>query len=233
MSVYLISLARGLDPLPYWEWGLDTTNIYASPVFDGSDTSVGGDGAYVPHGPLYINGPAAPGQNATIVELPAGRGGGCVARGPFHDMTVHLGPIALPLPGYPNGNTSSVVGDPLQDNPRCLQRDLSTNSAARFASFANTTDIITKRTTIETFQAFLQADPRYIAGQLGPHGGGHYTIGGNPGGDVFSSPGDPAFYLHHAQVDRVFWIWQMQDFKNRQVRGPFFPSMIEPHRDGN
>jgi len=34
--------------------------------------------------------------------------------------------------------------------------------------------------------------------------------------DPFTAPNDPAFFLHHAQVDRVFWIWQMQDFTNRK-----------------
>lgn len=41
-------------------------------------------------------------------------------------------------------------------------------------------------------------------------------IGGDPGSDPFISPGDPAFYLHHAQVDRVYWIWQQMDLANRQ-----------------
>ena len=27
---------------------------------------------------------------------------------------------------------------------------------------------------------------------------------------------DPYFFLHHAQIDRVWWIWQNQDLKNRQ-----------------
>lgn len=41
-------------------------------------------------------------------------------------------------------------------------------------------------------------------------------MGGDPGADPFISPGDPAFYLHHGQVDRVYWIWQMLDFANRK-----------------
>ena len=27
---------------------------------------------------------------------------------------------------------------------------------------------------------------------------------------------DPYFYFHHAQIDRVWWIWQNQDLANRQ-----------------
>ncbi len=44
---------------------------------------------------------------------------------------------------------------------------------------------------------------------MGIHGGGHYSLGGDPGRDVSTSPGDPVFYLHHGMIDRVWWIWQM------------------------
>ncbi len=33
--------------------------------------------------------------------------------------------------------------------------------------------------------------------------------------DFYCSPGDPAFYFHHGMLDRVWWIWQMQDPENR------------------
>lgn len=54
------------------------------------------------------------------------------------------------------------------------------------------------------------------SGSIGVHGGGHYTIGGDPGGDLFVSPGDPAFWVHHGQIDRIWTIWQALDPKNRQ-----------------
>lgn len=54
------------------------------------------------------------------------------------------------------------------------------------------------------------------SGTIGVHGGGHYTIAGDPGGDLFVSPGDPAFYLHHGQIDRVWTIWQNLDLKSRR-----------------
>lgn len=50
---------------------------------------------------------------------------------------------------------------------------------------------------------------------IGIHGGGHYTIGGDPGRDLFTSPGDPVFYLHHGMIDRVWWIWQTLDVQKR------------------
>lgn len=32
---------------------------------------------------------------------------------------------------------------------------------------------------------------------------------------VYTSPGDPLFYLHHAQIDRVWWLWQLLDPSTR------------------
>lgn len=51
---------------------------------------------------------------------------------------------------------------------------------------------------------------------MGCHGGGHAGIGGIARDPVIS-PNDPAFWLTHGQLDRVYWIWQMLDFNNRQV----------------
>jgi tyrosinase len=183
---------------------LDAPNPHASPIFDGSDTSLGSDGAFVAGPDLSL---AIPG-NAQPVVLKKGTGGGCVYAGPFKNMTVHLGPITQP--------------DPTADNPRCLKRDLNADAGMRFASFRNTTDLITNSPNIEIFRTTMEADPRYIPNSLGVHGGGHFMISGDPGSDAFISPGDPAFYLHHGQIDRVYWIWQMMDFANRQVRISLF-----------
>ena len=154
-----------------------------------------------------------PGPSNSLVTIPPGAGGGCVHSGPFANMTVHLGPQQLPVLGSTN-----ITGqaDPFADNPRCLRRDLSAYSATRWASFRNTTRVVLDHDTIELFQAYLGGDPRYVLQELGVHGGGHYAIGGDPGSDVAVSPGDPAFYLHHGQIDRVYWMWQMLDFENRQ-----------------
>jgi tyrosinase len=46
------------------------------------------------------------------------------------------------------------------------------------------------------------------------HGGGHFTMG-PVGSDMFASPGDPVFYLHHGMIDRVWTIWQSLDPINR------------------
>lgn len=195
--------------LPYWEWGHDVEDPSKSPVFDGTPTSLSGNGEYIPHAGLELAQPLA----TTVVTLAPGTGGGCVETGPFANMTTRLGPVAMP--NYGNTNFTSSA-DPLAANPRCWKRDLNADSAQRFTTFRNTTDLITSYDTVEFFQAIMQGDTRYVLNNLGVHGGGHFIIGGDPGSDPFISPGDPAFYLHHGQVDRVYWIWQMMDFENRQ-----------------
>jgi tyrosinase len=190
---------------------LDVDDPSKGELFDGSPTSMGSDGAPVKHEGIQI----------LEYKLPAGTGGGCVMRGPFSNMTVHLGPIGVP----------DVVeaADPSRDNPRCLRRDLNGAVAARFSSFRNTTEVILGCEDIATFQGIAQGDPRVTdKDHMGIHGGGHYTIGGDPGSDLWLSPGDPMFYLHHGQMDRVYWIWQNLDWANRQVRfhpfAAFLPS---------
>jgi tyrosinase len=49
----------------------------------------------------------------------------------------------------------------------------------------------------------------------GVHSGGHFTISGDPGSDFYVSPGDPAFWLHHSMIDRVWYIWQSQNLAQR------------------
>ncbi|OHF02645.1 tyrosinase central domain-containing protein [Colletotrichum orchidophilum] len=210
---------------PYWEWGLDTANLSASPVFDGSATSMGSDGAPTPHEGLAL---VNAWDNTTTV-LPAGTGGGCVVSGPFANQTVHLGPHAMPNYG---SITSLNSATPTDDNPRCLRRDLNVYPLQRWASLRNTTELIRDAGDIERFQAVAQGDPRYVgAGQLGVHGAGHYALGGDPSSDVYLSPGDAVFYLHHAQMDRVYWIWQNLDWQNRQAIFGTNTTMNQPASD--
>jgi tyrosinase len=53
----------------------------------------------------------------------------------------------------------------------------------------------------------------------GPHSAVHFGVGGGgprigPAGDLGwndASPNDPIFFLHHTQVDRLWWLWQQED----------------------
>ncbi|PSN70209.1 Di-copper centre-containing protein [Corynespora cassiicola Philippines] len=191
---------------PYWDWAKTArTGLEVSPILDGSDTSMSGNGAPVPNqGNVVLGGNGLP-----EILLPPGTGGGCVTSGPFKDMTVNLGPVALGL----TDGTSIGNGNGLAYNPRCLKRDLTDAINRRFANATSVVDNILRPTDIYDFQMTMQGYPG--SGEIGIHGGGHYAMGGDPGRDVFTSPSDPLFYLHHGMIDRVWWIWQLLDRETR------------------
>ncbi|KAI3392966.1 hypothetical protein diail_4914, partial [Diaporthe ilicicola] len=47
-----------------------------------------------------------------------------------------------------------------------------------------------------------------------PHTTGHASIGGTML-DISVSPGDPLFFLHHANLDRLWWEWQQVNLTSR------------------
>lgn len=67
--------------LPYINWALLAEDPKSSPVFDGSSTSLSGDGEYVP-GRNYT---CFPFDNPCLMKLQPGTGGGCVKSGPFKE----------------------------------------------------------------------------------------------------------------------------------------------------
>lgn len=146
---------------------------------------MGSNGAYIPN----RNGTAISAFGLHLV-IPPGTGGGCVKSGPFKNHITNLGPVAY-APKGPNGG--------LGYNPRCLRRDLS-------LAFSNQTKPSDVAKVIREPQDLGQFDDLFES-LTGVHAGGHFLMGG-VGIDAFASPGDPAFYLHHAQVDRVWTIWQ-------------------------
>ncbi|OJJ47334.1 hypothetical protein ASPZODRAFT_151831 [Penicilliopsis zonata CBS 506.65] len=190
---------------PYWNWPATANSLEDSAVFDGSDTSMSGNGEYVSNESeiiLYLG-------DTPPVDLPRGTGGGCVTSGPFLNYTVNMGPAALSLPG---GTTQSSA-NPFDYNPRCLKRDLTTAIIEQYANYTAVVDLILANNDIWDFEMAMQGVPG--SGSIGVHGGGHYAMGGDPGRDVYVSPGDPAFWHHHGMIDRVWWIWQSLDPAHR------------------
>ncbi|KAI4180752.1 MAG: hypothetical protein LQ348_005157 [Seirophora lacunosa] len=174
-------------PQPYWDWTLFYKEPRKSKIFDGSIDSMGSNGAFIPRrNGTYTT---AWGRNRTI---PAATGGGCVTSGPFVNYTVNLGPASFePRVGSGTG---------LDYNPRCLKRDVSLD----FANNLKPTDVVDLIGGNSNFEAFT----KFFETSNGLHASGHFVIGGDPGNDGFASAGDPIFYLHHGQVDRLWTIWQ-------------------------
>jgi tyrosinase len=99
------------------------------------------------------------------------------------------------------------VSSPLAHNPRCAKRDLTSYASSNWLTLTNLWNVTLgpASRSIGLFQNELQG--RFTDGFLGLHAAGHFAIGGDAG-DIFSSPVDPVFFLHHAMVDRVWWLWQ-------------------------
>lgn len=137
------------------------------------------------------------------LSLAPATGGGCVYQGPFVNYTVDLGPVVF----------NPVDGDGgLDYNPRCLGRDLS----LVWSNQTKPTDVvrtISSCADLGCFDTVLEAID-------GIHAGGHFTIG-SLNDDAYASAGDPVFWLHHSQIDRVWTIWQSLNPANRtsQVYG--------------
>ncbi|KAK5661052.1 hypothetical protein OQA88_12431 [Cercophora sp. LCS_1] len=207
---------------PYWNWGKYAFDPVNSPIFDGSATSMSGNGAFVPHN-------CTPGLPTGLNCIPPGNGGGCINSGPFANMSVNLGPIGPTL--IADGVVPAPA--PFAYNPRCLRRDVSSWVSSNWTTDAESFDLMTSYNDIASFQARMQGD--FATGYYGVHTAGHFTIGGDPGGDFWASPGDPAFYLHHAQIDRTWWIWQ--NYKNpgartRALAGTITLNNTPPSRNG-
>ncbi|UKZ69221.1 uncharacterized protein TrAtP1_010231 [Trichoderma atroviride] len=177
---------------PYWDWPKYSSAPEKSPIFNGDPYSLGGNGDFIPHDGRIRQSP----KNLPIAGLgmwvPPGLGGGFVTTGPFANMTVNLGP-----------------GDSVVYNPRRFKRDIGPFHNTRFANYTTILNIL-RQPNIEEFRYQVEGVP-YSSEIVGPHIAGHTTIGGDPGADIYASPGDPAFYVHHTMVDRIWSLWQAID----------------------
>ncbi|CAI7637454.1 unnamed protein product [Penicillium glandicola] len=188
---------------PYWNWSLDASStdnssmaIYETDIFH-PVRGFGGNGKYTP---------ANTTQNP--FNLTGRTGGGCVEDGPFT------------APGF-----TLAVGNP-KGQPDCLRRDY-IPSIMNFFSRQNLVDHIQAQSDYVTFARALENIPNFSQPNI--HGSGHFGVGGVLGtlGNSALSPGgvDPLFYLHHGNLDRIFWEWQQKDLPTRyhQVGGPVTP----------
>ncbi|KXH68080.1 hypothetical protein CSAL01_08947 [Colletotrichum salicis] len=120
---------------------------------------------------------------------------GCVADGPFVNLTMHL------------NQTSS-------DANLCLTRDLDQDSFYH-----------AKSTYVNECMAIDTYDDSWNCWGTAPHLAGHMGVGGTML-DVVSSSGEPLFFLHHTNLDRLWWEWQSVNLTTRlnEIGGPVVAS---------
>lgn len=93
-----------------------------------------------------------------------------------------MSPAISPAPA------SNPRSDGFGYNPRCLRRDISNQLSSKYSRTEDIVKLITSSTGIAAFQDTMQS-----ASPINVHIAGHFTISGDPGGDFYISPGDPAF----------------------------------------
>ncbi|KAF9872934.1 hypothetical protein CkaCkLH20_09444 [Colletotrichum karsti] len=119
----------------------------------------------------------------------------CVTAGPFKDLR----------PSYIAVSLKELV-----EEEHCLFRNLvdgDNEASARAAEYFNSTAIaaVQTETTYEDYRWKLEG---------GPHGIIHSSIGGDM--TPTTSPNEPLFFLHHAQIDRIWSQWQDMDIEARE-----------------
>ncbi|GME24316.1 Di-copper centre-containing protein [Neofusicoccum parvum] len=181
---------------PYWNWSTDASA-------DQNSTTIFETEVFDALTGFGGNGPwveATAEQNP--LNLTGRTGGGCVADGPF---------------AYPAFRVNVGL-------PGCLKRDFTPwvmNSFAR----QELVDYVVGQPDYASFAYALENIPSFDEPNI--HGSGHFGVGGVLGtiGDAANSPGDPLFYLHHGNLDRILWEWQKRDLPARysQVGGPVEP----------
>ncbi|KAK7959707.1 tyrosinase [Apiospora aurea] len=179
---------------PYWDWPKYAPAPQDSPIFNGDPYSLGGNGAWDPDLP------------ASVVTLPEGVTGD---------------PFTLPGGSLAGGSPPNPRADGLGYNPRRLRRDVGPAIGERYANWTTVWDLLRKPNITE--YRFL-SEGGFNNGEIGPHGGGHYMINGDPGGDLWVSPAEPTFFVHHGNMDRMWTLWQAIDPENRTVlldEGPY------------
>jgi tyrosinase len=184
--------------IPYWNWPWWADDLAGSPLFDGSSTSIGGDGYWNASAPAVQNG------NYTF---PRGHGGGCIKDGPFVNITTGFR-------YFKNAEIlrTEIPEDALDYAPHCVTRDLN-NAITGPNHNPSIVDDLLSAPTIREFQTILDASVRNTT-SLSPHSAGHWSIGLSML-DQYASPSDPAFYLHHSMIDNMWAQWQLQNPEER------------------
>ena len=182
---------------PYWDWSDPAeAKFNESSVFSQTALSMGGNGSPTTHGLLNGTVPGVP--SPQIVTRPPGTGGGCVTDGPFANTTLSMGPI-FPLPVG-----EEEPSDYFAYRPHCLKRDFLQSIPDQFFA-ADKIENLLASTTLAQFRERADASVHFA---------GHSGVGGDMS-DIFSSSQDPVFYLHHAQLDRLWTLWQLADPQSR------------------
>jgi tyrosinase len=130
------------------------------------------------------------GDGETDGEITVGKTGRCVRDGPFSDIVadyydVKYQPHCLSRGFRDDNGYLGVIGNGKTISPASIEKVLQ----------------------LDSYEDFVAALENKV----------HDTIPFGIGGDfeTFTAPYDPLFYLHHTQLDRIWWMWQQRKPEER------------------
>ncbi|RYN40482.1 hypothetical protein AA0114_g11065 [Alternaria tenuissima] len=182
---------------PYWNWSLDAEpqNPTSTRVFDSEVFQP--DTGFGGNGE-YVDHTDQPNPYG----IQGGTGGGCVQDGPFTP-------------------DKFMVNFP---EPHCLKRDF-VPALMNFWADQKAVDVVLDAVDYTQFAYRVEGEADFAKSNI--HGSGHFGVGGQLGqaGNAENSPGEPLFYLHHGNIEHIFWTWQQKDLSKRlyEVGGPIIP----------
>lgn len=116
-------------------------------------------------------------------------------------MSVNLGPLAASIGGVPSNPQADGYGY----NPRCLRRDVNVHSAA--VTHTNYTySLITKPQNADIYWFQTDMQGQFPLGEWGVHAGGHFTIGGDPGGVGYARLFSTLYTIARANILNSFCV---------------------------
>ncbi|TFK26542.1 Di-copper centre-containing protein [Coprinopsis marcescibilis] len=195
-------------PLPYWNQAIDADSslpFSASPVFH-PILGFGGDG--VPGTYTVPEDPNPNDPDLTSFIIPEFYKG-CVRTGPFASLKLNIGPGHLVT-------------------KHCLTRGIGESLRTRVGGAA--VSALLSQPNFQAFMLEIDGPPQVINGRALPnlpapediplHQAGHLMVGGAMA-NYYTSNADPLFYLHHANVDRLWWLWQQANATRlNEISGP-------------
>ncbi|CAD6886120.1 unnamed protein product [Tilletia controversa] len=165
-------------PIPYWDWSIDADTGHAASSPVLSDDE--GIGGDGSRSGVLTTGPFAYFPNEYISE------------------TNEASNLSIPL--YRPHHLNRTFGSGLARN-----RTFPLSEDAFNTTF--TQKVLLTNNDYRSFQPNLEGlEGRVDIDGMGPHSVIHRAFGGDM--QLPHSPNDPVFFLHHANVDRLWWLWQ-------------------------
>ncbi|KAJ7594555.1 Di-copper centre-containing protein [Mycena floridula] len=179
---------------PYWNWAIDAADVHGSSMFQDSDPKAGLGGWGDPTNDVSVPGGGFGVNSSFKLSYPS-----------YHSLRRNF--TIQPWLGTPPPVNAFIANESLYANATFTEQEV--------------------HKLVHSFVGDYKAFQTYFEAFQGAHGAVHLSTGGDLAGacpknapsDCVSgaptfSANEPLFWMHHAMVDRIWYLWQRQDKRN-------------------